>query len=503
MNITFNIGDVYTLQERITKKWFAFQIIQLDEQRSVNDANVVFIDLDYWNERKPMADDLKNMHALYLNHHFWDNEVNVCRAGSRWFPSKAEFIGNIPVLYFEECKSVCGKWPVGLQQRLTEKWQQLPKNQVTAYKQALYEWKKNESLLFADEEVRRSLWRVNDKMLDAIEDYRELDKLQGLSRVETTRYRPQLIPFLERRWLIRELSWAHCGQKVLDLRNTHVEKLEVTDPDVEEIHLPQGILNVTLKGNLSAHLRIYAHDDGYSLALEVELQNDHLPNVGLPKLMKLVLQNIKNLDLATILPLYPNLIWLGLSGHPGIISNVSSVKQLKELETLLINDLFGFSADEFPSPADLTNLQWLWLQSVPAEAGKVIKRLYKNKIQDLLVHKLRSDEWLQENMNNPLRHWDGSEFIPKSKYNKAVALWKDTRHKILEAAKEPNTFPETILSIGSDYIEGFNKLDHRSQFIETEEREDIYNAFESILDEVEKKIDRQSLLNIMDEKREW
>ena len=35
-----NIGDVYTLQDRETQKWFAFQIIQLGEGRAV------YIDLD-------------------------------------------------------------------------------------------------------------------------------------------------------------------------------------------------------------------------------------------------------------------------------------------------------------------------------------------------------------------------------------------------------------------------------------------------------------------------
>lgn len=497
-----NIGDVYTLQERETQKWFAFQIIQLKGNQPKCEDWVAYVDLDYWSERKPTSDDLINMHVLRLNHHFWENGVQLCWAPCRWFPLKAEFVGNVPVLYDGECKSY-GKWPDGAQQKLTEKWLQLPTDQVTAYKHALDEWKRNKSLFFAGEEIRRGLWCVNDDRLDAIDDYSELDKLQGLSRVETTRYRPQLIPFLERRWLVRELVWGHCGQKVLDLRSTHIEQLEVNDPDVQEIYLPQGIQNVTLKGLLSPYLRIFSHDDGYSLALEVELQDDHLPDVGLPKLMKLVLNNIKDFDLSTIITRHPNLIWLGLNGHPGIINNVSCIKQLKELETLLIFDLFGFSYDDFPLPADLSNLQWLWLQSVPADAGKAIKRLYKNKIQDLVVSKLRSNEWLQENMNNPLRHWDGSEFIPKSKYNKAVALWKEARHKIFDAAKEPKTFSDSILSIASDYIEGFNKLDRRSGFIETEEREDIINAFESILDDVDLKIDRERLQKVMDEKRTW
>ena len=101
------------------------------------------------------------------------------------------------------------------------------------------------------------------------------------------------------------------------------------------------------------------------------------------------------------------------------------------METLTIDDLFGFSADDFPLPKSFPQLRNLWIESIPAEAGKVIKKLYKGKIQDLLVLKLRSDEWLHENLNNPLRHWDGSEFVPKSKYIKSVALWKDARRRMI------------------------------------------------------------------------
>ena len=498
--MTHSIGDVYTLQERETKKWFAFQIIQLKEKQPKGEDWVVYVDLDYWSESKPTCDDLRNMHVLRLNHHSWENDVQLCWAPCRWFPLKAEFVGNVPVLYDGECMSY-GKWPDGTQQKLTEMWQQLPTEQVMAYKQAL--GKRNEFFILAGKKTRKDLYGIDDDILDVINNYAELDKLQGLRRVETSRYRPQLISFLERRWLIQELVWSHCGQKVLDLSNTHIEKLEVNDPDVQEIYLPQGVQTVTLKGLMSPELRIFAHDDGYSLALEVELRNDHLPNVGLPKLMKLVLNNIKDFDLSTIITRHPNLICLGLNGHPGIISNVSCIKQLKELETLFIYDLFNFSSDEFPLPPELPNLQRLWLQSVPAETGKAVKRLYKNKIQDLFVSKLHSNEWLQENMNNPLRHWDGNEFIPKPKYNKAVALWKEACHKIFEAAKEPTTFSDSILTIASDYIEGFNKLNRRSDFIETEEREDIINAFESILNDVDLKTNRESLQKIMDEKRTW
>ena len=168
-----------------------------------------------------------------------------------------------------------------------------------------------------------------------------------------------------------------------------------------------------------------------------------------------------------------------------------------------MDDLFGFSADDFPHPESLPELRNLWLESVPAEAGKIIKKLYKGKIQDMQILKLRSFEWLHENLNNPLRHWNGSEFIPKSKYTKSVALWKETRRRMMEETNHAELDFSAVKRIAIDYVEGFNKLDCRSSFIETEEREDIFNAFEQILNETGLSEFKEEIIQLIDEKRNW
>jgi len=50
---------------------------------------------------------------------------------------------------------------------------------------------------------------------------------------------------------------------------------------------------------------------------------------------------------------------------------------------------------------------------------------------------------------------------------------------------------------------GFNKLDRRTQFIETEEREVILNAFEQILSEAGLTGIREEIFQLIDEKRNW
>ena len=93
--------------------------------------------------------------------------------------------------------------------------------------------------------------------------------------------------------------------------------------------------------------------------------------------------------------------------------------------------------------------------------------------------------------------------MPKSKYTKSVTLWKETRRRVLEEAKRAEVDLSALKSIASDYVEGFNKLDQGSQFIETEEREDIFNAFEQILDEAGIRQGRDNIMNIIEENRNW
>lgn len=493
-NTSLQIGDVYTLQERETGKWFTFQIVQIGEE------NAVYIDLDYWSEVIPEEKDLSKMSYLRLNHHSWNNVTDPCWAPFDFFPSRAKKVGCMAVRPFEECRT-CGNWPDGSQQKWAEKWEKLPKDQVIAYKEANTKW--NETIIVAGKEVKKNLYGVFDETLGAISDFFELDKLPGLGRITTTKDYPQLIPFLERRFLIRELVWDNCQRRELDLSRTHLEEVEISGENIEVILLPSSVSNLTLRGKLSPNLRIHSPNDGYYLSLRVELHDDFLPDVGLGKLTHLRLTGIHDLNLKDIPSRYPGLTWLGLTGAPGYIRNVTDISKLRELETLTMNDLSGFSSDDFPRPESLSELRRLWLESIPADAGKIIKKLFKGKIQDLRVLKLRSDEWLHENLNNPLRHWDGSEFVPKSKYTKSVALWKEARRRMMELTNQAELDLSLVKRIAIDYVEGFNKLDRRSSFIETKEREAIINAFEQILNETGLSELKEEIMQLIDEKRNW
>ena len=493
-NTSLQIGDVYALQEKETGKWFTFQIIQTDKE------NAAHVDLDYWSEKMPVEKDLKKMSYLRINHHLWYNNIHSCWSPINFFPSHAILIGNMAVQSLGECKCY-GSWTNGHQQKWTEKWNMLPKDQVTAYKEV--DFPCNETVTIGGKELRKDLYGLFDETLSAVKDFSELDKFPRLGSICTAKDYPQLIPFLERRCLVHELVWNNCQRQELDLSHTHLNKLEISGSNIEVIHLPSCINKLVLKGKLSPNLRVLSPNDGYSLALWVELQDDFLPDIGLRRLTELHLDHIQNYSLHDIPLRFPCIMWLLLSGKPGFIRDVNEITKLPELEKLAFWDLFGFSADEFPRPESLPELRSIFLESVPAETGKIIKKLYKGRIQEVLTRKLRSVEWLHENLNNPLRNWDGNEFVPKSKYNKSVALWKETRRRMMEEASHAELDMSAVKRIAIDYVEGFNKLDRRSQFIESEEREDIFKAFEQILNETGLSDFKEEIMQFIDEKRNW
>ena len=220
-------GDVYALQEKETGKWFAFQIVQTGEK--MGEEYAVYVDLDYWSEKIPAEEELNKMSYLRLNHHFWDNDIQNCWAPVKFFPSHAKWIGNMVVRPIEESRTF-GNWPNGCQQKWQEKWDKLPKDQVTAFKEAKNA--RNETIVVAGKEVKKCLYGLFDDTLSAVQDFSEFDKLPGLGRITTTKDYPQLIPFLEHRYLVRELAWDRCERREVDLSRTHLEEVEISGEDV-------------------------------------------------------------------------------------------------------------------------------------------------------------------------------------------------------------------------------------------------------------------------------
>ena len=143
-------------------------------------------------------------------------------------------------------------------------------------------------------------------------------------------------------------------------------------------------------------------------------------------------------------------------------------------------DLFGFGADDTPTPEQMPALRWFWMTSLPEEAAKAAKRLWKGKPgMDLRLTKPRKPEWLAENLDNPFRDWDGAEHIPASAAKKAAGQYHKTRSQLMKLAAEPGGDAQAqALEAVAAYTQTFNRMG----FIETEERDEIYMALCGILD---------------------
>jgi hypothetical protein len=119
---------------------------------------------------------------------------------------------------------------------------------------------------------------------------------------------------------------------------------------------------------------------------------------------------------------------------------------------------------------------------------------------------------LAENRDNPLRDWDGRQHISAARYRKSFAQYKATRRAVLEAVAvsvdelDGSRFAE----LGRQFGEAFNQIaGSRDPFIETEERDDLFKALDTIVDDAEAEHGRtfdsirEQLLAGVEEVRHW
>lgn len=172
-------------------------------------------------------------------------------------------------------------------------------------------------------------------------------------------------------------------------------------------------------------------------------------------------------------------------------------------------ELFGFSEKDIPEPECFPNLCSLWMDSLPEDAAKMVKKLYKNRAKeglDLWITKARKPEWLAQNLDNPFRSWDGREGITPSNAKKATDLYRKTRAQVVKLIEGPTSdFEQDIEALVRTYAEGFNKMDKRKYFITTIERDEVFDALSDILGLVpdELGLDKNRMIDIFDDVKEF
>ena len=222
---------------------------------------------------------------------------------------------------------------------------------------------------------------------------------------------------------------------------------------------------------------------------------------------------ITDIDFTETFETHKEIDELWLSGKPGNIRNFSAISTLKKLRWLVVEDLFGYSSADFPTPKDLPALESLWLHSIPYDVAQTAKKLYKPLIADdyafeLDILKARKPEWLAENLNNPFRSWDGDEMIPRGGAKKAADIYKKTKTALLSVCQSDSAnVQEESLAICKAYIDVFHAMDRKHEFIETVYAEDIMVALNNLITEAAEasdgKLDAAALIEVCDGLREF
>lgn len=223
---------------------------------------------------------------------------------------------------------------------------------------------------------------------------------------------------------------------------------------------------------------------------------------------------LSEVDGARLTAIFPNLTSLTLDGSLGQFTNAGELNRLRSLKNLFISELFGMSKADCLLPSELPDLEYLALDSVPSEYALAMRARWRPEVfngTSITISKARKPDWVKENLENPLRDWDGREHISAARFKKAVEQFKKTRQEVLAVVgpQQDESTLARLTNLGREYALAFNRLDGRSPFIETEEREELFAALNTVLTELELELgrslaaERSALLSGVEGARDW
>lgn len=322
---------------------------------------------------------------------------------------------------------------------------------------------------------------LRDELYQCLTEEDTLGEFPCITYAEVQGYSGKLEKLISTAPLLRTLRLKRAGAEVLDLGRTCLDDLELDMTGIRRLVLARDTRSLKLYGEIRPDLQIDDSLCNGKIDLEISLKKASPQRYGLQKIKirRLRLTDIRELDMGQIAGQFPEVEYLNISGSPGVVAHMQAVGVLSGLRNLYCKDLFGYGAGDMETLESLSELRELDFESVPKEAGQYLKKRWKGKLDRLDIAHLRDENWLRDNLENPIRHWDGNEFIPEAAYRNARKCYKDTKKQLLETADRAG-----IEDIVRRYTQQFNRLNERyEEFIETEEREDIYAAMQSLYEE--------------------
>lgn len=489
------IGDVYCVYIDKLKKYGAYQIIGVCEKSSY------YVALDYCNAELPNENELLDIEPLRNN--VWRNH-NSLFAG--WVdqivvPKNYIYVTNQkPVISVPKQNFYVGrKYPKGEEVVRISQWNDIPKEQIKKYKK--YDTS-GEIIEINGVYKRKSCNCIDQVLLNSIRRVQELDQFPCLTHINVKGNIDDLLEYIKTRNMIRVIIWNKTGKTCVDLRQTPFERIELDATGVKDIYIDDNIETLKLYGCIEKDLIIHHPNEGQSLYLMVELKNNQLSGYGLKKLESIFVSDIYKIDGNIFQLEFSQIKKIVLKGNPGVIYNLSELGKCNEIKEIFIDNLNGFYEKDIEWISSASQIQDIWLESVPKIACENLKKKLKKRtdLEYLSVVKLRSEEWFEENKDNPFREWNGSDFVPKEAYEKSLKLYKKLR-KSIKNIKYYDEIKEAVKT----YIHGLNKLNLKYEyFIETEERETIFDALNNLLIDTQWGNHINEILKYADEYRqEW
>jgi len=460
-------GDIYSYYNKGKKKYTALQIVDINANNEYT-----LLALYYWEDTPLTVKDIGALKPFWKDHHSWSGEHTfmLCKGE---MPDNYSFVGNREILCKPEKElTKANNWGYScLQVSLQKAWDELP----VSFKEKYKELKGIGSNI------------TSGTMADMADGAALSEAYPALTKIEVEGAKAWLLQYLKTHYNITELIWKNAQEKAIDLSQTRLTTFKTDGEGIEEIILNDYISELSFLKPIEHEIKITPAPKNRSFDLHVRNTNNlHLfEGLNITELWVSEGDGKTDIDMAQIADNLPLLRVLRIWGKPDYMVNVDKISLLTGLRWLTLRDIFGFTAEHFPARKDFPYITSIWMDSIPDDVAKKVKKEYKEI--DLWITKGRKPEWLEANLNNPFRHWDGDEYISPAHIKKAANLYIKYNKEIDKLIKEKHPADKLqgeLERIVRDYTNEFNKMDKRTQWIDTVLREDILDALTKLLEPV-------------------
>lgn len=488
-------GDVFVFPLERIGRYGACQVVAVDDARGLATVAV----LAWTGTAVPEITTLADVPRMVRDFMFW-TPAEILKNVPVTVPPAYRRIGTLPVTGETNSRS-SDAWDFARDVIRQYRWDTLPSEATAAFRMAL---ESEETVMMpgltyigdgAPYESRLVAARTfsDDAGYSIGEDFHmeSLRAWPALYKVALQSWRDDVLPFLESSPIVKELTLTGHGQREIDLSRTGLDQLTIDITGLERLVLPPSLDLLILHGTgadvgsdmpgtetstAAAGLHVVADDDGRWITVHL---TGTVPAVhGLDRVHGLRISGIDDLGLSGVAERFPSVSWLHLFGAPGRLDHLDGLQALPRLATLWICDLFGYGPDDFPDPDGLPALTSLDLDSVPADVAARVRARYKKAPHvELTVRRPRKPEWLAENLENPLRWWDGRDGIPHTVAKKARTAFIAALRQVRDAAP---TDENTVTAAAIGFLDTIAALNRKNQFLYTLERDEVIEAVNTL-----------------------